>query len=116
MSAISTVKSNLIEQFESLAFMLIDTARSLREGNDASPADNAKLMESLTSTLEEMKQPHDDLSDMMMGFVKSAAIRLFISWKVFENVPIAETISYKELAGKVGSDESLISKDLAISP
>ncbi|XP_014554677.1 hypothetical protein COCVIDRAFT_104258 [Bipolaris victoriae FI3] len=45
-----------------------------------------------------------------MAFVQCTAIRLLFKWKVLENMPAEGTISYKELAAKVGGDENLITR------
>ena len=52
--------------------------------------------------------------DKLMGYVHAlpalTATRLFIDWKVFENIPAQGSIAYTDLADKVGADVSLISR------
>ncbi|KAF2832597.1 S-adenosyl-L-methionine-dependent methyltransferase [Ophiobolus disseminans] len=98
------------EKLEALAAKLTEAASDLRAGTNASPQSHAKLVDTLRSTVEVVNRPTDDLNDMMMGFVQCTAIRLLLKWNVFENLPTEGTISYKELAAKVGGDESLITR------
>lgn len=98
------------EKIGTLAAELTEAASNLRAGVDTSPQSHAKLVDTLRGTVEVVNRPSDDVNDMMMGFVQCTAIRLLFQWKVFANMPIEGTISYKELAAKVSGDENLISE------
>jgi hypothetical protein len=99
----------LAERLESLSTTLSEAAKTLREGQNILPGDHTKLVESLKDTLEQARQPRDDLNDLLTSFVHIAAIRIFVDWNVFEKIPATGSISYKDLAASVGSDENLIS-------
>ncbi|OIW27605.1 S-adenosyl-L-methionine-dependent methyltransferase [Coniochaeta ligniaria NRRL 30616] len=90
--------------------MLTDAAKGLRRGTSASPEQHAGLVEILKRVVELVHGPRDDIMDTMTGFCQIAVIRLFIKWKVFEKIPVAGIISYKELAAVVGADVSLITR------
>jgi hypothetical protein len=110
MPAATLPNSEAAQKLEALAAALTDAASDLRTGADTSPLDHARLVDTLRSTVEAVNRPSDDLNDMMMSFVQCTAIRLLLKWKVLENIPAQGTISYKELAAKVGGDENLISE------
>jgi hypothetical protein len=110
MSSATPVTPNVADSLESLAAMLTDAAKGLRRGTSASPEQHAGLVESLKRVVELVHGPRDDIMDIMTGFCQIAVIRLFIKWKVFEKIPAAGIISYKELAAAVGADVSLISE------
>lgn len=44
------------------------------------------------------------------------ALKLFIDWEVFENIPLQGTISYAELASKLNVEVSLLSRFSASCP
>ncbi|RYP62896.1 hypothetical protein DL770_009505 [Monosporascus sp. CRB-9-2] len=110
MSSSTLPTPTVAEKLDSLAAMLSNAAKDVRDGVKTSPENHAKLVETLRSTVEVVNQPRDDLGDLMMGFVQCTAIRLLVKWKVLENMPTVGTISYKELAAKVGGDESFITR------
>jgi hypothetical protein len=64
----------------------------------------AQLVVALTQNPDEV---WFDQSVIMSEF---PAIRLFMKWKAFENIPFEGSISYKELAEKCEVQESLLSK------
>ena len=45
-----------------------------------------------------------------------AAIRCFMHWGAFEHIPLQGSTTYKELAEKIGAEESLISKFMFMFP
>ncbi|KAB8067549.1 S-adenosyl-L-methionine-dependent methyltransferase [Aspergillus leporis] len=101
---------NVADKLELLAAKLMESAKKLREGISPSPQEHEELVITLKSTIDAVNLPRDDLADMQMGFVKAAAIRLLIKWKVFENMPDKGTIPYNELASKVGGDVVIITR------
>lgn len=107
----STTSSNasLADKLDVLAAKLNASAKSLRSGTEPSPQEHEKLVMAIKATADAVTSPADDLTDMQLGFVKAAAIRLLIQWKVFEHIPSEGFITYKELAEKVGGDVVIIS-------
>jgi len=106
----SSTNSNVADELKSLAATLNSIANGLQDGTKASPEQHAILVETLKSTIAVVNEPQDDIIDLMLGFVQCTAIRLLMKWKVFEHIPASGTISYKELAAKVGGDTSLITR------
>ncbi|KXJ87992.1 S-adenosyl-L-methionine-dependent methyltransferase [Microdochium bolleyi] len=102
--------TTLADSLEALASQLAAQAKSIRDGTDLAPATHHQTLVLVKAASQIVSQPRDDLSDMMMGFVQSAAIRLFIEWDVFSNIPVEGAISYVDLARMVGADASIIKR------
>jgi hypothetical protein len=58
------------------------------------------------------QKPEEVWFDQSVIMCEFPAIRLFMKWKVFENIPFEGSISYKELAEQCGVQESLLSKSM----
>jgi len=108
---VSSPTPNVAEKLESVAAILNDAAKGLRDGAKATPEQHAVLIEALKSTVELVNEPRDDISDVMTAFAQGTVIRLFIKWQVNANIPLDGTISYKDLAVKVAGNVALISEN-----
>jgi len=107
--------SSLADTLEALAEKLSKTAQNLRSGSFSIETDTAQRMSLLkagTDLLDAVSLPKDRVLTWLPQFAHITAIRLFIKWKAFEKIPTGDdaTISYTELAAKLGADVSLISK------
>jgi hypothetical protein len=98
------------DKLEALAAKLADNAQRLRDGRSATPEEHEELVGTLKQAQEAVYLPRDDLAAMQLGFVTAAAVRLLIHWKVFEKMPDTGSITYEELAARVGGDVVIISK------
>jgi hypothetical protein len=55
------------------------------------------------------QKPDEVWFDQSVNMTEYAAIRLFMKWKAFENIPFEGSISYKDLAKKCDCTEPLLS-------
>ncbi|KAK3938737.1 O-methyltransferase-domain-containing protein [Diplogelasinospora grovesii] len=104
-------RSDIADKLESLAQQLTETGKCIREGRitlESSLADRVKLLSAVKEVADSVKQPSDEIMEMLPMFANVVAIRLFIKWKAFENIPTNGAISYKDLAEKVGAEANLI--------
>jgi O-methyltransferase domain len=60
------------------------------------------------------QKPEDVWFDQSVIMTEFPAIRLFMKWKAFENIPSEGSISYKELAEKCEVQEALLSKNFVV--
>ena len=103
--------ASLADKLESWAKALTETAQSIRDSpGEVTRDDRSRLSETAHGILRATQQPGDQLVDSFIGVVQLTAVRLFIKWNVFEKIPEQGSISYEELAAKVGAHTSLISK------
>ena len=103
----------VVDKLQSLASLLSDTATSIREGSlslESNTPERLKVINAAKDAVDLVKVASDDILDWVPLLAQLAAIRLFVKWKVFQNIPIGgdARISYTDLAGKVGADVALI--------
>lgn len=104
-------RDSLADNLESWAKSLTETAQTIRNSQDhVSPEQRFQLSNTGHSILRATEEPGEQLMDSIVGTVQIAAMRLFVKWKVFENIPMQGDISYGDLAAKVGAETALISK------
>lgn len=99
------------DRLDELAAQLSNSAKSIREGSvslDTDGEERSKIIKAAKEVIDVGKQPKEQFYDFYMVLVPLTVIRTFIKWKVFENIPVSDTISYGDLAAKVGADRSLI--------
>ena len=99
------------DRLDALAAQLSDSAKSIREGSisfDTDIEERSKIIKAAKEVIDVGKQQKEQFVDLYMVLVPLTVIRIFIKWKVFENIPESDTISYGTLAAKVGADRSLI--------
>lgn len=102
--------ANLTDQLDAWAKKLSDTAQSIRRAGNVSMDHRVTASAAAQDILKTVQSPIEHLMGSMILMVQFAAMRLFVKWKVFETIPIQGSISYKDLASKVGADEALIRK------
>lgn len=56
------------------------------------------------------QDPEDTWIDQCVAMSEYAAIRVFMKWKAFENIPSDRSISYKDLAKRCEAEESITSE------
>jgi hypothetical protein len=108
-----TQKRDVADKLQSLASLLSDTATGIREGSlslESNTPERLKVISAAKDAVDLIKAASDDVLDWVPLFAQFAAIRLFVKWKVFQSIPIGEdtSISYGDLAEKVGADVALI--------
>ncbi|KAK4246441.1 S-adenosyl-L-methionine-dependent methyltransferase [Corynascus novoguineensis] len=107
--------SSLADTLEALAERLSKTAQNLRSGSFSIETDTVQRMSLLKAgadLLDAVTLSKDRVLTWLPQFAHITAIRLFIKWKAFEKIPTGNdaTISYTELAAKLGADVSLITR------
>ncbi|KAK3329856.1 S-adenosyl-L-methionine-dependent methyltransferase [Apodospora peruviana] len=110
------LNTNIANQLDALAVSLNNTAKSVREGSlsltsgPESQLERGKVIKAARGVIDAIKQPADEFIEWLTVLGPMTALRLFLKWKVFENIPTADNtnISYQELADKVGGDVQLI--------
>lgn len=102
--------ADLANKLDAWAKKLTDTAQSIRKTDDVSFDHRITISATAQDILQTTQQPLEHLMGALVLIVQFTALRLFVKWKVFENIPTQGPISYEELAGKVGADEALISE------
>jgi hypothetical protein len=105
----------LADKLDALSRRLADTAQGLRSGTLTLETDTVQrmgLIKAGTELADAVSLPRDKLLLWLPQIVHITAMRLFVKWKAFEQIPTDDTanVSYAELAAKVGADVSLISK------
>ncbi len=103
----------LADSLEALAKRLTEVAAGLRSGNLSLETDAPQrmgLMSACVDVANTVSRPADKLLLWLPHFTHITAIRLFIKWKAFAHIPSGNSISYADLAAKLGADVSLISK------
>jgi len=108
-----TQNQDVADKLQGLASLLSDTATSIREGSlslESNTPQRLKVVSAAKDAIDLIKAASDDILDWIPLLAQFAAIRLFVKWKVFQNIPIGgdARISYGDLAGKVGADVALI--------
>ncbi|KAK1763876.1 hypothetical protein QBC33DRAFT_212787 [Phialemonium atrogriseum] len=116
----STPNPILADKLEALAQRLHATAQDLRSGSISLETDANQRMGMIKAGAElvdAVSKPWDKILNWIPQFAQAAAVRLFIKWGVFQNIPTGngESISYEDLAAKVGAEVSLISKSRSSS-
>lgn len=106
----SQSSAELADKLDVWAKKLSSTAQSIRNKSEASFDDRVAVSSTAQEMLRAVQQPMEQLMASFSFMVQFTAMRLFVKWKVFETLPSQGTISYKELAEKVGAEEALISK------
>lgn len=105
----------IAKKLDALAQRLSKVAQDIRDGIVNLEADTVQRMgvaQIGTDLIHAVSLPEDQVHLMAPMLTHATAIRLFIKWKGFEGIPEAEaaSISYTDLAAKLGGDVSLISK------
>jgi len=99
------------DRLDALAAQLSDSAKRIRDGTislDTNIAERTKIIKAAKEVVDVAKEQQEQFVDLYMVLVPLTVIRIFIKWKVFENIPVSGTISYSDLAAKVDADRSLI--------
>ncbi|KAK3393405.1 S-adenosyl-L-methionine-dependent methyltransferase [Podospora didyma] len=107
--------ADVAAQLEALAQTLTTAAKGLREGTlslQGNEAERTKLTKAAKDVIGALELPHDTMMSWVPALTQITAVRLFNKWKVFESIPLepGATISYKDLAAKVGADVLLITR------
>lgn len=108
-SSPATASPAVADQLDSLAALLTSRAQAVRNGAAVPPQQHIQLVKGLKDAAGLVNEAREDLGDLMMSFVQVTALRLLIKWKVFEAIPLEGTISYADVAARVGIDVNLIS-------
>lgn len=101
----------MADRLDALAAQLSDSAKSIRAGSislDTDIEERAKIIKAAKEVTDVAKKQKEHFVDLYMVMVPLTVIRIFIKWKVFENIPASDNISYSDLAAKAGADRSLI--------
>ena len=99
----------MAHKIEALIHQIDEVTSSLYQ-LEIEPKQLAALAASAEALMITAKTPTDRIMDTLVNIASITAMRLFIDWKVFENIPLNRTISYTELAGKVEAEPSIIGK------
>ncbi|XP_044719877.1 o-methyltransferase domain-containing protein [Hirsutella rhossiliensis] len=100
-------------KLESLIQQLAETTESIRNNPasfHASTNQHARLADALQVLRAETRQPTDVVLDLLPHLAELTVLRLFIKWKVFENIPADGEISFRDLASKLGAETNLITR------
>lgn len=103
------------DTLEALSKTLAKAAQDLRSGSLSLESDTLQrmgLLKAGSDLIETISLPQDKIMLFLPQIAHLTAIRLFVKWKAFEKVPIDDgaTISYTDLAAKLGANVSLIGK------
>jgi hypothetical protein len=107
-------RSTLVDKMDALAERLTRTARGLEAGTislNTNADQRFALALAANDLVNSFAGPTDWLMVITARVAHLTAVRLFIKWKAFEEVPAGDgtAISYAELAAKIGGDVALIS-------
>ncbi|KJZ70336.1 hypothetical protein HIM_10265 [Hirsutella minnesotensis 3608] len=111
--ATSAEDTAMAAKLESLIQKLAETTESIRNNPasfNASTEQYARLGEAFEVFRKETRQPTDVVLDLLPHLAELTVVRLFIKWKVFENIPTDGEISFKDLASKLGAETNLITR------
>ncbi|BDD64164.1 hypothetical protein MPDQ_000580 [Monascus purpureus] len=109
MSTASPPKSLTAQCEEILAdIKRFEQSASGRELSQTDRAERLRLVQSLDKLALRLKDPREAIFDQFTNFVETCNLRGLLELKVPETIPRNGRITAKELAGKVGADESLI--------
>jgi len=100
------------DALEAASKKLASLAESVRSGQVSLESDIQARTEAIKTTksaLAAVQLPTDGFIDMIVSLCNLLVSRLFMKWKVFENIPSDQAISYEDLAAKVGAEPALIS-------
>jgi hypothetical protein len=111
--------SNIADKLDALAQTLSLAAEKLRAGKLCLQTDTAQRMELIKAgndLINTVSQPEDKVHLYLTQLCHMTALRLFLKWDVFDKIPKGMrpngkqplTISYFELARKLGAEMSLI--------
>lgn len=78
-------------------------------------SDRDALVDAAQAVVAASKGPVDAIMDTMVMTAQMTAMRLFISWKVFEAIPSQGSISFEELGVKVKGDPALLGMSMAVA-
>lgn len=111
----STPNPILADKLEALAQRLNATAQGLRSGSislETNADQRMGMIKAGAELVDAVSKPWDKILNWIPQLAQATAARLFIKWEVFQNIPTGngESISYEDLAAKVGAEVSLISK------
>ncbi len=112
-SRLESREATVADTIETAASQLLGIAHGIRDGAvsiDTNLEQRKRAIQTAKQVLAAVQQPADSFVDLMVQMAEILAIRLFIKWKVFENMPASEPITYADLAAKVGAEEGLISR------
>lgn len=105
----------LADRLDAIAERLSTVAQQLRSGAMSLERDTHErtgLVMAGMNLVDMVSQPKDKMLLPLVQFAHFTAVRMFIKWKVFEKIPLADgaAISYGDLAAQLGADLPLISK------
>ncbi|GAB1316332.1 hypothetical protein MFIFM68171_06542 [Madurella fahalii] len=105
----------LASKLDALAERLSTAAQQLRLGTISLENDTHERMGLVMAGIglaDMVSQPKDKMLLPLIQFAHFTAVRMFIKWKAFEKIPLADdaAISYGELAAQLGADISLITR------
>ncbi|KAI9903456.1 hypothetical protein N3K66_002808 [Trichothecium roseum] len=112
-SALAKDMTSLSQQIRSLTQAIKSNRESLHSSSDAIKNAKQELVDAAEALLA-VAQPPDPLKTAMVAMVQLTTLHLFREWKVFDAIHEAGTISYADLAEKLGADVALISRFAAI--
>jgi hypothetical protein len=106
------MQAALAQSLEASGAQLIEAAKSLRNGSISlkDPAEKTKIVGAAKAAIKAVESPMDMVVDTAILLSNLVAIRLFADWKAFQAIPSDGSISYTDLAGKIGADANLTSK------
>ncbi|KAM7217201.1 S-adenosyl-L-methionine-dependent methyltransferase [Rhypophila decipiens] len=103
--------SRVADHLDGLSVQLSRMAADIRDGSlswGAGSQERHKVLRAAKEVIELIRQPHEIFAEWLSVLTPMAATRLFIEWRVFENIPVDDTISYAHLASKVDVQQSLL--------
>ncbi|KXX80342.1 (RS)-norcoclaurine 6-O-methyltransferase [Madurella mycetomatis] len=105
----------LADKLDAIAERLSIAAQRLRSGAMSLEKDTHERMGLVMAgvgLVNMVSQPRDKMILPLIQFAHFTAIRMFIKWKAFEKIPLADgaAVSYGELAEQLGADLSLITR------
>jgi hypothetical protein len=105
--------NKLADTLEALIAQYNGVVDGLRGGSLSLATNNGeriRLLKTSHDIIDAIKLPQDDIMESLPMWPGALAIRLFMKWGVFEIIPKDGTISYSEIASKLGADVGLISR------
>jgi hypothetical protein len=109
--AVATDNAPISTQLERLGAEIADVGKSMATaGADSDWELRYKAHYAAQQIVALTQKPDEVWFDQSVTMTEYPAIRLFMKWKAFENIPLEGSISYKELAKKCDVTEPLLSK------
>ncbi|KAK3305268.1 O-methyltransferase-domain-containing protein [Chaetomium strumarium] len=112
--------SKIADKLDALAQTLSGVAQKLRAGKVSLQTDTEQRMELVKAgneLINTVSQPEDKVHLYLTQLCHMTALRLFLKWDAFDKIPKGRrsdgtplTISYIQLANKLGADVSLITR------